>query len=202
MTIKKYVRGSLLASTISAAAFPYEKKLMTNLDNEGPLSGTRAGEDIVLTNVIGFDVRVYDPTAEIKDSTVGGVAVTAGDPGYAAATSFSPDAVFGCYVDIASTGAGVFAGGNKDARSKLLGNVYDTWSTHYEFNGIDEDDLNDADQGANGIDDDNNGIIDDEQETSPPYPYPLRGIEVRIRVYEPRSRQVRQVTVRHTFVPY
>lgn len=41
-----------------------------------------------------------------------------------------------------------------------------------------------------------------EAETSPPYPYPLRGIEVRIRCYEPSSRQVRQVTVRQTFVPH
>ena len=49
-----------------------------------------------------------------------------------------------------------------------------------------------------------NSLVDEssEQETSPPYPYPLRGVEVRIRVYEPRSRQVRQVTVRHTFVPH
>jgi len=200
---------------ISAAAFPYENEFLTNLDNDGPLGGTRAGEDIVLTNVIGFDVRVYDPTAEMKDSTVGGVAVSPGDPGYAAATSFSPDAVFGCYVDIASTGAGVFAGGNKDARSQLSGNVYDTWSTHYEVNGVDEDYDVDydqdgfpetwrtgVDQNVNGVDDDVNGIVDDEQETSPPYPYPLRGIEVRIRVYEPKSRQVRQVTVRHTFVPH
>jgi hypothetical protein len=36
--------------------------------------------------------------------------------------------------------------------------------------------------------------------TSPPYPVPLRGIEVRIRCYEPSSKQIRQITVRHTFV--
>ena len=57
---------------------------------------------------------------------------------------------------------------------------------------------------ANGIDDNNNGFVDEvaEQETSPPYPFPLRGLEIRIRCYEPASRQVRQVTVRHTFVPH
>ena len=54
------------------------------------------------------------------------------------------------------------------------------------------------------IDDDSNGIIDDanELETSPPYPIPLRGLEVRIRIYDASTRQVRQVTVRHTFVPH
>ena len=41
-----------------------------------------------------------------------------------------------------------------------------------------------------------------ELETSPPYPVPLRGLEVRIRIYDTSTRQVRQVTVRHTFVPH
>ena len=60
------------------------------------------------------------------------------------------------------------------------------------------------DESLNGLDDDGNGLIDDagEKETAPPYGFPLRGIEVRIRCYEPTSRQVRQITVRHTFVPH
>jgi hypothetical protein len=36
-------------------------------------------------------------------------------------------------------------------------------------------------------------------ETSPPYPVALRGMEVRIRCYEPHSKQVRQITLRHSF---
>ncbi len=35
----------------------------------------------------------------------------------------------------------------------------------------------------------------------PPYPLPLRGIRVTLRVYEPSSRQVREVTVVESFVP-
>jgi hypothetical protein len=48
------------------------------------------------------------------------------------------------------------------------------------------------------------GVFEDlgEAETLPPYPVPLRGVEIRIRCYEPSSRQVRQVTIRHTFVPH
>jgi hypothetical protein len=93
--------------------------------------------------------------------------------------------------------------GTATSKSKLSG-IYDTWSTHYEFNGIDEDNSSVTDQGTNGIDDNSNGIVDEaaEQETSPPYPVALRGLEIRLRVYEPSSRQVRQVTVRHTFVPH
>ena len=185
--------------TVSAAAFPYENTL-TNL-GAGPLSGSRVGEDIVLSNVLAFDVRVFDPNAEVKNPLAGSVAVTPGDPGYASAASFSTP-VYGCYVDIGVVGASTFAIANKDPRSQLTGNIYDTWSTHYEANGLDEDSTFGADQLTNGQDDDGNGIVDDEQETSPPYPYPLRGIEVRIRVYEPSSRQVRQVTVRQTFVPH
>ncbi|TSA02782.1 MAG: hypothetical protein D4R77_12130, partial [Planctomycetaceae bacterium] len=61
-----------------------------------------------------------------------------------------------------------------------------------------------VDQGTDGFDNNSNNLVDEaaERETSPPYPVPLRGIEIRIRCYEPSSRQVRQVTVRHTFVPH
>jgi hypothetical protein len=72
-----------------------------------------------------------------------------------------------------------------------LPTTYDTWSRHYEFNEVDEDGDGKADE---GLDD----AIDNE--TSPPYPVPLRGVEVRIRCYEPSSRQIRQVTIRHSFV--
>jgi hypothetical protein len=94
--------------------------------------------------------------------------------------------------------------------------TYDTWSTHYESNGINDDIvLGDTltDQSANGLDDATvddagnlvaaNGSVDDraEMETLPPYSAALRGIEIRLRCYEPSSRQVRQVTIRHSFVP-
>jgi type II secretory pathway pseudopilin PulG len=105
--------------------------------------------------------------------------------------------------------------------------TYDTWSFHYETNGIDEDRVFDdpnspalIDEGTNGFDDyswyDLNGDrvfqlgteyvkmfgVDDmgERETSPPYPVPLRGVQVKLRVYESDSRQMREVTVRQNFV--
>ena len=37
--------------------------------------------------------------------------------------------------------------------------------------------------------------------TSPPYPVPLRGIQVKIRVFEPDSRNIREVTVTQDFLP-
>jgi prepilin-type N-terminal cleavage/methylation domain-containing protein len=179
-------------------------------------SSTRQGEDLMMTNVIGFDVRVFDPYAETK--TLGTAAVTPGDPGYGASTSVNPRA-FGSYVDLganqsaATTAIGMpTLSGSMQTKSGLTGyqnKVYDTWSLHYEFNGIDDDGDDMIDEGTNGIDDNptdpvGGGIVDDitEQETSPPYPVALRGLEIRLRVYEPSSRQVRQMTVRHTFVPH
>lgn len=81
--------------------------------------------------------------------------------------------------------------------------VYDTWTVLYEHDGIDQDSNGIIDQGTNGFDDNNLNGVDDvsERETSPPYPVPLRGIQVRLRIIDTDSRQVRQVTVASDFVP-
>jgi hypothetical protein len=92
--------------------------------------------------------------------------------------------------------------------------VYDTWTWHYENDGIDQygdgidtntDGIPDqlVDMARNGIDDDNANGVDDigERETSPPYPVPLRGVKVILRTYERDARQVREVSVTNSFVP-
>jgi prepilin-type N-terminal cleavage/methylation domain-containing protein len=171
-------------------------------------NSARQGEDVVLADIIAFDVRVFDPGAPV--TIPGGTPLAPGDPGYTGAPVAS-----GAYVDLGH-GAGTnallpvgitprFAGtGQTVGGSATLPRTYDTWSLAYEANGRDEDGQHGTDQSINGLDDNGDGIIDDpgEFETRPPYPYPLRGIEVRIRCYEPSSRQVRQVTIRHTFVPH
>ena len=200
----------------------------------------RSWEDVILTNVIGFDVRVFDPAALARRSTASALSFLPGDPGYATATGTvapgayvdlgwgtsdallasgtytrSPVVVGGVFPPPGTTvfqSDGMVASGTTLATAKRLvsGNsvaqrnavTYDTWSLHYEFNGLDDDGDNVIDDAANGVDDNDNGVPDDpgEYETSPPYPVPLRGIEVRIRCYEPTSKQIRQITVRHTFV--
>lgn len=205
--------------TVSAALYPYAN-LPTNVAASGPLGGTRAGEDVVLANVLAFDVRVFDPEAPVQNA--GTAAVIQGDPGFSAGGT---TAAQGAYIDLGWLGgsavkigsvfpppgtcallsAGMCVTGTGGTlANRTLDQTYDTGSLHYEFNGIDEDDNGVVDQGTNGLDDNGDGVIDDEaeRETSPPYPVPLRGLEVRIRCYEPQSRQVRQVTVRHTFVPH
>ena len=205
-------------------SFPYAFPGSTSAGATFSSGSNREGDDIVLTNVIGFDVRVFDPKAPIK--TVSSVAVGPGDRGYSVGAATGST---GAYVDlnwdsgltnaILSTaafppaGQTAFQGRGVSMRAgssplAVTNPTYDTWSTHYEFDGIDQGNgpgipAGTIDEGTNGVDDNSDGVVDDagELETSPPYPAPLRGIEIRIRCIEPSSRQVRQITVRHTFVP-
>lgn len=194
--------------TVSREAFPYAGTAANLSSGAAVLSAPRQGEEIVLRNVLAFDVRVFDPEAAIRAVSGSTVGLVPGDPGYA--TSGTTPAALGCYVDLGSLTASTTLTGTVPGQPKLNG-IYDTWSTHYECNGIDENNDTVVDGGTDGLD--NNvvngvltpdGVVDDdaERDTQPPYPVPLRGIEIRIRCYEPSSREVRQVTVRHTFVPH
>jgi hypothetical protein len=213
------------------------------------------GDDVMLSNVVGFDVKAFDPTATVAaDQPMGDdptEALAPGDPAYSTSNRIG----LGAYVDLNYTRnrnarLSFFSGppafhdadddGAWDADERLLSGLapnqatYDTWTLHYEHdgvnqdrqydgvdgvvdlsnNGVDDDGKNgidDAgeeqmelvDEGADGVDNDGRLGVDDvgERETSPPYPVPLRGLQVRIRMLEPDSRQVRQVTVISDFTP-
>lgn len=110
----------------------------------------------------------------------------------------------------AFSGVSAFADVNgnnlKEAGEKYLGlatATYDTWSTFYESDGIDSDGDGTVDEGTNGLDDDSKNGVDDpgERETSPPYPVPLRGVQVVFRMIERDTRQVREVTISSDFTP-
>jgi hypothetical protein len=98
--------------------------------------------------------------------------------------------------------------------------VYDTWSFHYENNGINEDGVwfdgskwqaqppaaqswrKVVDQAIDGVDNNAQLGVDDatERETAPPYDKPLRGMQALIRTYEGDSRAIRQVRVTQHFM--
>lgn len=144
----------------------------------------RVWEDVILTNVISFDVRAYDSAAraQIAVTPDGPVVRFPGDPGYGTGTG-----AFGAYLGIGQGQGGRLSAGPdpKSRLSPLPANavVYDTWSPHYEFTAPGRSGFNDVSQYT----------------VLPPYPLPLRAVEVRIRCYEPRTKQVRQVTVRQAF---
>ncbi|MCA9239909.1 MAG: hypothetical protein KDA37_06910 [Planctomycetales bacterium] len=178
-----------------------------------PLSGSRRGEDVVLSNMLAFDVRVFDPhaplLAEIADTTEANYPGEVVDPSSAAwgviASAYYRNGVLsdpdlqpiisrGAYVDLSYFDLhAYFAARNPSvpgiARSspsvagwqQLIGDsrfaeimdpksmgdktlyvtsdyffqpyrAYDTWSTHYENNGVNDD--------HDGVDRNNNGSLD------------------------------------------
>jgi prepilin-type N-terminal cleavage/methylation domain-containing protein len=185
----------------------------------------RAGEDVVLTNLLGMDVQVWDPQAPLKKWQGQDVILTPSDPAYRdtqSAKGYPTDnnPTRGAYVDLGlmrdrNPPGSVFMGSPQQKSGLSVGfnyTTYDTWSFHYEHDGVRQSTATITpntliDAGTNGIDDNStipaNVGIDDisERETMPPYPLPLRGIRVTLRVYEPSSRQVREVTVVESFVP-
>jgi prepilin-type N-terminal cleavage/methylation domain-containing protein len=147
-------------------------------------TGNRLSDDIILTNVIGFDVKVWDPKA---------------NSGHGAYVDLGYDTTLGTNAtNFSSLGDKKSSLMPQDPNASSKARVYDTYSTSY----FDP-------QGSNGIDDDpKNGVVDDDGEKSPgtskllpPYWHPLRGIQVKIRVFEPDSKQIREVTVVQDFLP-
>lgn len=199
--------------------FPYQVDLSriypynsTSTSVLGPVLGsppmfTRQGEDIMLRNALAFDVRVYDPQAPLRVNNA--IVVSPGDPGWALGT-VPTDAPVGAFVDLNYNGNfnGVgnswFAGPsqNVSTSASLFTAHWDTWPFAYEQDGIDQDGDSLVDEGINGFDDNSNALVDEpaEYETQPPYIAPMRGVLVRLRGYEPYSRQVRDVTVVENFV--
>ena len=180
----------------------------------GTFETTQSGDEIVLSNVAGFDLQIYSPNALVRSS--GNIALNSSDVGFANAPG--PGVAHGGFVDLALGNnfatAGAFeldlpqfatapvekpAGAAAGAPWDFA--TYCTWSPHYESDGIDQDGDGLIDEGRNGIDEDSsNGVDDDgEAETAPPYPFAARGIKATFRVIEKNTKQVRQTSVIHNF---
>ncbi|WP_428305277.1 PulJ/GspJ family protein [Lacipirellula sp.] len=224
-----------------------------SVDYQRILPGNTSIDALVLNNALAFDIRVFDPGAPLYTDITGAVlepvdlgwgALTGGTP-----TGFGAYCDLGWNWNQTAPGPGLTQYFNRTGTQPIpqfgwpreagwhptpvatnarvmLGYpaVYDTWSYHYENDGLDQEQklldwfgtfttppanlpqfltwqLNNYDQGANGLDDDGMNGVDDrgERETSPPYDVPLRGIKAILRVYEPDARQVRESSVTHSF---
>jgi hypothetical protein len=176
-----------------------------------------ASDWVVVSDLLAFDLRGYDPVAPVYQNRGTGLAIAPGDYGYANATGWKVLGR-GAYVDLGSAPA-------VSTPSSLLNQIappiagalppgwslinYDTWCLGYERDGVDQNGNGKTDEGTNGLDDDPdqtatingplmpNGLVDDpdERETQPPYPVPLRGMEVRVRAMDVPTRQIRQTSV-------
>jgi hypothetical protein len=197
----RFLHNRQYVNSLSAQNRGYPWPVRYQVDNPPvpPLPDIRLGEDVVLTNVLSFDVQVFDPTVEIRANQRG--ALAPGDPGYRNRPPNPASPARGAYIDLGDTTVGAqFFGvmpAEVAARSLLSPTgqfLYSTYDTTFG-----------PDKGTNGLDDNANASpgVDDvsERETSPPYPTPLRGLRVRIRVYEPGTKQVRETTIVQSFVP-
>lgn len=216
--------------------------------------GESQGEDIILPNVLAFDVQVFDPYARVwpDDPTTPTAALVPSDPGYLTAAlntpaagllglgafvdlnyysylipnyvrnltaqAFTPDTVKTAAIGYQPYFAGApsvppymtaaqqltYAGyfGYVNGAGYVAGATYDTWAYSYERDGVDQSGNGSYDLQTNGIDDNGDGVVDDvnERDTIPPYSQALRGLQVKIRLYEPSTRQVRQATVATDFI--
>ena len=157
------------------------------------------GNDIVLTDVASFDVQVYSPDVSLILDAEIPVAPT--DPGFSEVPATQISA--GDFVDLLS---GDFLRSNTRfafPQWPTAEPFYDTWTPAYENDGFDQDNDGLIDEGTNGLD--NGGPLapddDSERETRPPYPYPIRGVKVSLRLIEKTTNQVYQSSVTHSYVP-
>ncbi len=212
--------GGPVDQLMEAGAFGSDD--LTAIDTGALGLGQMFGNDVVQSQLLAFDVKVFDPTVPVLTLATSNDPLLPGDPGYLqrAGEAARLPAGQGGYVDLFysryTTGvtsrfslAPLARSGMQRfqeiiwAQAPTFPAVYDLYSTFYERDGIDQDGNGIIDQGTNGFDDDGNGSVDDiaERETSPPYPFPMRGLEIRIRIIDNDSRQVRQVTVTGNFLP-
>jgi prepilin-type N-terminal cleavage/methylation domain-containing protein len=159
------------------------------------LAGVREGEDVLLSNVLSFDVRLVDPEARARQQA-GTARLKPGDLNY---WSLGPGANLpvGDMVQVdlgynAGRGAAAAAAsplsdyglaGHVLTGSATTARVYDTWTAWYR---------------TNNMDDDNSGTADDASE-GPPYAAQVPGIQIVIRLYDAESRSIKQTTISQTF---
>ena len=174
-------------------------------------TGSRFGEDVILTNVIAFDVRVWDPNATVQavpgylqTNNVKGnetkIAAVPGDPGYGG-TGFV-QAALGAYVDLGwgrVIGTAATAGTTLQQFKKTVSSVpnsttlqdpnvfadtttYDTWTDFYEVNGVDDDGDGVRDDSTNGLDDNNVNGVDEANERESSPPYAVPLQGIQIRL--------------------
>ena len=202
-------RFAHLAPDLTSSNFPNSPSAAITRERLKP-----NGEDILLTDIAAFDVRVYSPNAEVRYTN--GLLLEPGDPGYEDGVDA---AEIGAFVDLGFKRAAFnlaeneWFGNPATEESGLQGGVsgvYDTWSPSYESDGIDQDnddgdndESTGADQGTNGLDDGGTAAPDDdaERETRPPYPNPIRGIQITTRIIEKTTQQVQQSSVVQSYVP-
>ncbi|QEG20611.1 PilW family protein [Mariniblastus fucicola] len=190
------IRGNRYCHTSGAV----DPSLNTLLTGDFPLKSN--ANHIMFSSVAAFDVQVFSPDADLRYILDGAsppnIVDIAENSDICAASeraglligTVTPES--GAYTDLGK-GTGLLG---RTANARYSEQVYDTGSSQYNRNAP-----NDA--GANGIDDDSDGVVDEPNEGNavPPYNAEIRGIKIVMRAIESNTNQVRQLTVKKSFVP-
>ena len=179
-------------------------------------SDPRFGEDVVLTNVLSFDIKVWDPLVPLRydshaTTAVPGTPLVPSDYGYSGGAGFSP-AIYGAYVDLNYSGtvnstyfSGPYYGNGQLSLLSATANsgyaTYDLWPAGYEYYALAQP----ATAKESTV-----STMTARMASMTPMSGPsvvhrtrcrLRGMQIEIRVWEPTTQQVREVTVAETFLP-
>ena len=164
----------------------------------------------MFSSVAAFDVQVYAPDASVNVVTftdpITGVTdvVDIAEPSDVGANKTgaivgTPAAISGAYVDLGK-GTGFLGSAMRSSANcnyAAAGQVlYDTGTSEYNRASV-------IGNGSDGFDDAGvGGVVDDwqEQTSIAPYNTAIRGLQFKMRAIEPNTNQVRQLTVRKSFV--
>ena len=147
----------------------------------GYSSGTRLADDVVLTNVIGFDVKAWDPAAGVYNPTSGSYIVQGAyvDLGAYDKSKYLP--IAGTFAAMLKNSGLLDGSGNPTALP-----TYDTWSTSYEtiygnYNSSDPTQPSGPGRSYNGFDNLGIGVVNSTAELTAAAPFPIRCAASRSR---------------------
>jgi hypothetical protein len=188
------------------------------------ITRSRYGEDVMISSVAAFDIRIYDDMAPLWQGS--GVTLSPGDPQYLTSAGTTKVGQ-GAFVDLNyalirdpsqhGVGASLFSGPPSEfsgffrvpiptvanAQYSQLFTAFDTWApaANNSIDGVDS-----TTNGAAGVIDDVDELMAElptagaaGQFVAPPYGFPLRALQVTLRTYDPDSRQIRQLKASAAF---
>lgn len=213
--------ASLSFSKLSHIEVAFKALNPTGYTDDMKNTMTRYGEDVMISSVAAFDIRIYDDMAPLWGGA--GFTVNPGDPAYPLGGTKVGQ---GAFVDLNygltrdpqayGTGSSFFSGPPSQFSGFFRVNAGGTSYTHLMTT---YDTCAPIPNNAfDGVDSDSDGVIDDEDEllaelppplgtnmtpgaqyVSPPYPITLRALQVTLRTYDPDSRQIRQMKASAAF---
>ena len=159
----------------------------------GDLVGTASpdgpyyNQDVVLQNVISFNVRIWDPNTNAYIDLGGNYDKLSGSDRFDP-DNFGSRGYYGADVQNAPDGA---------LEKAWIPCVYDTWSEQYQRDLFDYDDANGTSYANGSILDvlaDGNLSSSSLQDFPPPYNGRCNSLQIELRVFDPRSKHIRNAT--------